>query len=274
MNTILETKRAWYKKINAFDQGKLDKEYANIKETDLILKIPGTDIVAFRGHNKVILPGAGFTARAHFDIPRNEITPSYNSALQLENSVTETPSSKEKVYLFCIGTDGCGKEGSDVRKVNYGKWIPPESLIPFRYPLESEDLSGSLRDIYFGRLLKDDRVAYYFKAFETVPVFTQKYTDGTVVDENVYDSSKTDEIESYIELKLKVEPDDCREWFKNTTGINDALVNTFSLCTCWAKTFNGQIYYQDIRPLTKYNIPNEYLIDLTKGLDISYLLFY
>ena len=266
--------KRYYKKINAFDHGNPDRELANIIKTAIEIKVPGTDIVLFRGHNKVILPGAGFTARAHFDIPRDEITPSYNQALNLENSVNETPTSKEKVYLFCIGTDGCGKENSDVFKVNYGRWIQPTSLIPFRYPLEAEDLTGAMRDIYYGRKVDGDRVAYYFKTFESVPTFTQKYTDGTIVDENVYDSEKTDEIESFVSVSLKVEPEDAREWFKQTTGINDAKVNTFSLCTAWAKTIDGQIYYQDIRPLTKYNIPNESLIELTKGLEILYNLFY
>ena len=270
MNRVPE---AWYKKINAFDLDE-HKDHANVKSTDVEIKIPGTDIIVFRGHNKVILPGAGFTARGLFDIPRDEITPSYNSALNLENSVTEVPTSKEKCYLFCVGTDGCGREGSDVRSVNYARWTAPEDLVPFRYPLLVDDISGSAREKYYGRVIKDDRAAYYFKVFETVPTFTQRYTDGTVIDSDVYTSEKTDEIESFIELELMVEPDECREWFKQTTGINDAKINTFSLCTAWAKTIDGQIYYQDIRPLTKYNIPNEYLIDLTKGIQISYHLYF
>lgn len=265
-----------YKKITAFEgHSGLSHDEVSFRPIGVVeFKIPGTDIVLFRGYNKVILPGAGFTARCHFDIPRDEITPSYNSALSLENSVDETPTSKEKVFLFCVGIDGCGKEGSDIRTVNYSKWTAPENLVPFRYCIPSEDLTGSEREIYFGRVIKNDRVAYYFKTFETVPVFTQKYADGTIVDSGVYESEKTDEIESYVSLKLKIEPEDCRDWFKHTTGINDAKINTFSLCTAWAKNFNGQIYYQDIRPLTKYNISNENLIDLTKGIDITYTLYY
>ena len=37
---------------------------------------------------------------------------------------------------------------------------------------------------------------------------------------------------------------------------------------------NGKEYYQDIRPLTKYNMPNEQLIELSKGLDIVYQIYY
>lgn len=238
------------------------------------VRIPGTDTILFKGYNKIILPGAGFTARAHFDIPRDEITPSYNSALNLENSVNEAPTSKERIYLFCVGTDGCGREGSDIRVVDYAHWISPDDLVPFRYVLESEDLSGADRDMYYGRVIKNDRVAYYFKAFDSVPVLIQKYADGTIVGNDVYDNNKTDEIETYVEITLRISPEDCRDWFKYTTGINDARINTFSLCTAWAKTYDGQIYYQDIRPITKYNIANEHLIELTKGLEITYHVYY
>ena len=268
------SKDSIYKPITIFDSNNLHDHAGVIKKTKIIATIPGTDIVLFSGSNKVILPGAGFTARSHFDLPRNEITPSYNSALNLENSVNETPGTKERVYLFCVGTDGCGREGSDVRTVNYAKWIAPSDLVPFRFPLEAEDLSGSQRDMYFGRKVIDGRIAYYFKRFESVPVFVQKYADGTIVDENVYESEKTDEIESYVELNLMIEPEDCREWFRETTGINDARISSFSLCTCWPKTFDGQIYYQDIRPLTKYNLSTEYLIDTSKGVSVKYCLYY
>ena len=261
------------KQITAYDSLKMNDK-SNIKGTSIEIKIAGTDITLFKRHNKVILPGAGFTARCHFDLPRDEVTPSYNTALGLENSVIETPSAKEKVYLFCVGTDGCGTEGSDVRVENYAKWISPDSLVGFRYPLLANDLTGSLREQYFGRKVVDGRAIYYFKTFDSAPVLYQRYVDGTAIDANVYDSDKTDEIETFVKLQLMISHEDCRDWFKQTTGINEARVNTVSLCTAWPKTFDGQIYYQDIRPLTKFNFPNEYLIDLTKGISVEYLLFY
>ena len=77
-----------------------------------------------------------------------------------------------------------------------------------------------------------------------------------------------------ILLRLKVTKEDCRDFFVATTGINDARVNTISLLTAWSKEIGGVKYYQDIRPLTKLNFPNEPLIDLTKGLDIIYHIYY
>ena len=242
--------------------------------TDIQIFNEDTHELIFRGSNKVIIPGAGFTARSHFAVTSAEVTPTYNSVLGLENSVSETPTSLEKVFLFAVGTDGCGRENSQVYEVDYTKWISPEALVPFRYQPITDDITASLRDVYFGRSKIGDRIAYYFKAFETVPVLKQQYIDGTPIDSSIYNSAKADEVETYVEVRLKITKEDCRDFFIATTGINDARINTISLLTAWAKTIDGQVYYQDIRPLTKLNFPNESLIDTTKGIDIVYHIYY
>ena len=235
---------------------------ATHRGTDVRVYVGGTDILLYRGTNKIILPGAEFTATQHFDIPRQYITPSYNTELSLENSVFETPSTPEKVYLFCVGTDGCGRENSQVYEVNYGKWCAPEYI------------TEAKKEIYHGRKVIGNRVAYYFKQFESKPVKKVRFEDGTTVDATVYKSTKESEIETFVEINLKITEEECREYFINTVGINEARINTISLCTAWKKEINGKEYYQDIRPLTKYNMPNEQLIELSKGLDIVYQIYY
>ena len=85
---------------------------------------------------------------------------------------------------------------------------------------------------------------------------------------------KNSEVETFVELRLKVTEEECREFFAQTVGINEARVNTIQICTAWKKVINNKVYYQDIRPLTKYNMPNEQLIELSKGLDIVYQIYY
>ena len=126
------------------------------------------------------------------------------------------------------------------------------------------------KEIYHGRKVIGNRVAYYFKQFESKPVKKVRFEDGTTVDATVYKSTKESEIETFVEINLKITEEECREYFINTVGINEARINTISLCTAWKKEINGKEYYQDIRPLTKYNMPNEQLIELSKGLDIVY----
>ena len=238
-----------------------------------------TNEIIFQARNKVILPGAAFTARKHFNLGVQEVTPSYNEVLELDGTVTETAPSEEaeKVLLFSVGVDGGGREPSQVYPVNYGKWTAIKDLVPFRYVPLTEDLGDELRDSYFGRKTYDakNRIAYYFKAFDIEPTFHQQYIDGTPIDRNIYESEKTEEIETYVELVLKITKEDCREFFRATSSPNDARINSIQLLTAWAKTGeDGKTYYQDIRPLTKLHFPLESLIDITKSIKIIYHLYY
>lgn len=265
------------KKLTLFDRNH-NKDNAIVKKTDIKICVAGTDIVLFRGSNKVIVPGSYYTAAKHFGINPPVKLPTYNTALGLDGiqALTDKEERDALVVLFAVGIDGCGPESSQVYDVDYTKWIAPENLIPFRYVFDDNDLSQTLRQKYFGRkkIAGTDKIAYYFKAFEATPVMHQEYVDGTPIDENIYISDNTMDVETYVELKLTVTKEDCREYFDATTGINDAKINTISLLTAVPKEMNGYTYYQGIRPLTKLNFPNESLIDLTKGIDITYHIYY
>lgn len=265
------------KKLTLFDRNH-NKDNAIVKKTDIKICVAGTDIVLFRGSNKVIIPGSYYTAAKHFGINPPVKLPTYNTALGLDGiqALTDKEERDALVVLFAVGIDGCGPESSQVYDVDYTKWIAPENLVPFRYVFDDNDLSDTLRKKYFGRkkIAGTDKIAYYFKAFEATPVMHQEYVDGTPIDENIYISDNTMDVETYVELKLTVTKEDCREYFDATTGINDAKINTISLLTAVPKEMNGYTYYQGIRPLTKLNFPNESLIDLTKGIDITYHIYY
>ena len=76
-------------------------------------------------------------------------------------------------------------------------------------------------------------------------------------------------------MMLQVTKEDFRDYFSAVTGINDARINSISLLTAWYTTdASGYKWYQDIIPMTQLNIPNEPLIDLTKGIDITYHIYY
>lgn len=233
---------------------------------------------SFEEDNKVLIDGSMYTAGKHFGLLPKVNLPTYNTALNLENIVPLTASEQldAKVFLFCVGTSGCGPENSQKYDVNYTKWIAPEDLVPFRYQLKDNDLGATLRNKYFGRkeIVAANRIAYYFKGFDIEPYMVAQYTDGTPIDENVYISDNDTDAEVYVEMKLSITKEDCRDFPIATSGINDARINTISLCSAYPKTYNGYTYYQGIRPFTRLNFSNESLIDLTKGIDIIYDLYY
>ena len=243
--------------------------------TKIIIKDHDTGMTLFTGRNKLILPGAEFLALSLFDLPATPITPTYNTKLNLENSVyVTTPQNTNKVYLFCVGTDGCGTENSQVFEEDYRKWIQPASMVPFQYRSKLKDLNASQRSIYFGRKKVGDFWAYYFKKFDSNPQLIRQFVNGTAIDNTIYDYTGATAVETYVNMTMSVTKDDCRDYFIETTGINDARINTISLCTAWAKTIGSYTYYQDIRPVTKLNFPNESLINLRKGIDINYQVFF
>ena len=242
-------------------------------------KIAGTDITLFEERpNKVICDGSMFTASKWFDINPPISLPTYNDSLNLENSATLSPRERldSLCYLFCVGNSGCGPELSQVYDVDYTKWIEPEALVPFRYQLADNDLTDKDRELYFGRkaITAMNRIAYYFKAFDYEPVFKAQYIDGTPIDEQLYLSDNVIDVEIYIELKMSVTKRDCRDFYIAHSGINDAKINTISLCSAYPKSVNGHTYYDGIRPLTRLNFSSIPLSDQTIGVDITYLLFY
>lgn len=268
------------KHMNLFDSNGV-KDQANIGKTwargEVIFKKLGTDEVLLTLHNKVIIAGSQMVAEKVFNLPELVHLPTYNESLDLENSVPHGTgeSNIPKVCLFCCGTQGCGTESSQVYPVKYTKRIAPVGdLVPFRYQLKQNDLTDELRGKYFGRKVLPEYYAYYFKAFEAEPRMYMRFTDGTVIDENLYDNTNESDAETFVEMSLQITKDDFRDYFRATTSINDAKINSISLLFGWYTESGGYKWYQDVIPLTQLNIPNEPLIDLTKGIDITYHIYF
>lgn len=211
-----------------------------------------------------------------------------------------------RVCLWCVGIDGCGIEASRVFKVHNTKWIAPygywdyndgtggnntyptnESseltcLIPFKYRTTDADLQDSYRKQYFGRMQTSNSIAYFFKTFDEMPKLIRRYADDSTDLVNVssdgidvWKDKRASEAEVVVQLKMSVTASDCREYFNRTVGTNDSKINTISLCTAIPYLSpDGRLEYCDIRPFTRFNFPNEALIDYSKGINITYYLYY
>jgi hypothetical protein len=290
LNDILTVNKEEYEIVNNINKSHNFRPYTKVSAwyTD-------TGEILWTRHNIMTIVGGAWLARTMFDIQNgqfsSEVTPTYNNALGLDVNVNTSAgaTNPEKVYLFCVGTDGCGRENSQVFQPRYADWINPiwddtiGGIVPFQYRELDDDLDDNQRTIYFGRKTEDEHIAYYFKAFDSQPVLTQQYTNGDLIDGTVYESAKIREqsVETIVTLNLSITKDDCRDFFifsdKNLT-LNDARINTISLCMAWKynKTENGKTYtyYQNIRPVTRLNLPNEPLIDLRKSISIAYSVYY
>lgn len=246
-------------------------------DTEIIFRKLGTNIEVGRTHNRVVIAGSQFTAMKHFNLPELLALPTYNQDLGLDHSLSHgtAPDNLPIICLFGCGIGGCGPENSQVYPERFvGRIDPTLELIPFQYRLPQDDLNASERMKYFGRKSTNERIAYYFKAFETEPEMHARFVDGTLLDSSAYESANKSDAEFYVEMSMQITKDDFRQYFQAVTGINDARVNSISLLTAWYSESDGYKWYQDITPMTQLNIPNEPLIDLTKGIDIIYHIYY
>lgn len=276
------------KKIILNERGIRPQDSGVIKGTRVIARVPGTDKILWVRQNKVLAAGSAYIANAHFDFiddPTNPApapaTPSYNQELRLYDPRPEViePTGPKKIYLFAIGTDGCAETGVQQFEVDYTKWLAPQDMVPFRYT-NTPITDVNVHNRYGGQTtIKDyngnDRTAYYFKTFDAPPKWIQRYIGNqTASISNMYNNNITDPMESYVELKLSVTSTEAREWFKYKFNSSNPYVNTISLVQGWYVMVGGMKYYKDLHPVTKLNFPTESLREGTKGLDITYHIFY
>lgn len=239
-----------------------------------------TGELIWSGTNKTMLAGSEFMALHTFYLPHETfITPTYNNVMDLEGTVIVDPDERENKYcaqLFCMGTSGCNRESALKYEVVNKDWIAPEDMVPFQYVPYDKDLSATNRNIYFGRKPITDKkmTAYYFKKFDSDPVLIRQLEDGTPISSDIYKDTSELSAQVIVSNTLSITKTDGRDYFINTTGINDSRFNCIELCLAWYKVINGFNYYQDIRPCTRINFPNKYLSDLGAAWDISYMIYF
>lgn len=247
------------------------------KGTKIFVKNLDTGVVK-ELHNMVLLAGGMWTAAYHWGLDELFKLPSYNDDMGLDkpsSAITER-ATRSKIQLWCMGNGGCGLEASQVYPVDYTKRIAPSNMIPFRFQKLDNDINRNMKEIYTGRkTVSDTFYAYYFKKPETPPTMIAQYVDGTPIDAHMFSSQNKTEAELYVETVLMATNSDGRDYYINTTGINTAVMNQFSLCRavrCVDAT--GLEWFEDIMPVTQVNMNNEQLIDLKKGIEITYQTYY
>jgi hypothetical protein len=234
----------------------------------------------FRTENSIVLGGALFVLEKVFGVASPLTVDYLNNIMGIATSgpaVTDIYPKDNVVCLFGVGTGGSGDSITSVVDVKFQE-RELVSMIPLRASTTALAAADASK-YWFKKVLTGGQTAYYLKNFETTPSIKVLWKngvgdeDGTAVDSNVYQSTSTTPIETFIELVLKVTKDDCREWFSINGNIDQARVNTIGLFTGVKSTLaDGSTDYKEVKLFSKLNINNE-MLTLAKDLTIVYRIY-
>lgn len=232
-----------------------------------------------------------------YQVPRGESNPTAIGNVPYRNG--------HRVELFGIGTSGITDNDVTVYAVDYkdtgiemvrsydSNTDIKGHMLPFRQTADT--LSADERLKYFGK--KIDEVggskftSYYLKKFEQEPEIKHVWASGAEADsyediENQEsaleadiwndDGAKTNTLESFTELRLKISSKDLKEYYTHLEQEDQARFNTIAL---FAGRYvkddtNDADYgdYEDVIMFSKLILPVEY-VSMNKDLNIIYRVY-
>ena len=253
------------------------------KQGNIRTKIIGLDTltkeVLFESTNQIVLGGAMFILEKLFNVEAPITVDYLNNIMGIaaENPIEEKYPKNTAVCLFGVGIGGCGDSSLSVVDVNfYEREI--FDMVPFR--VTDDELNEEDQTKYwFKRRESDGRTSYFLKTFEQDPVIKVLWKDGdededgSEVSSGVHDTQRTEPIETFVELILKITKKDVREYFEINGNIEEARINSIGLFTGIKQPMSdGSEDYKQVKLFSKLNIPNEMLV-MNKDMTIIYRIY-
>lgn len=234
--------------------------------------------VLFETTNQVVLGGALFTLEKVFGVESPLKVDYLNDIKNIANTgqeITEIYPKDTIVCLFGVGTGGCGDSYKSVKDVKFFE-REIEDMIPFRV---TNELPESLKSKYFFKTQYQGKDAYYLKKFEYDPQIKVLWKDaegdedGSEVQTGVHGTQRNEAIESFVEITLRIEKEDIREYFDLNGEIEQTRINSIALFTGIPATLaDGSTDYKQVKMFSKLNIPNE-MLNVTKSFTLIYRIY-
>lgn len=246
-------------------------------------------IMFTREENETVLGGALFVLEKIAGISADLKVGSINSIMGINDIVppSESSATADDVLIgWGVGIGGSGDAFDSRRDVKFqereiGQNGHSDQMIPFRVVSEPFDPTDDNAARYFLRNKRssDGFYEYYGKIYETDPVIKVLYQDGvdgedgTEVDSDVYATTRQDPIEVMLELILKINSKDLREYFELLDITNKTRFNTIGLFTGRkVEISDGYFDYTNVKLFSKVNLDNESLAN-SKSMTIRYRIF-
>ena len=228
-------------------------------------------------HNETVLGGALTVLEKLWGITAPLKIASINNLLGINDTVSLADSSatnEDTVCLWGVGIGGSGDAFTAVKQVHFyerelGQNGHTDEMIPFRVvsePFSSTDPNYS--QYYMLHQRDDGYFEYYLKKFEIDPIIKILWKDGaegedgSEVGDDVHNTSRTDDIEAFVEMHCKVDVKDIREYFEHLGMTQMTRINSLGLFTGrYTKLDDGRYDYTNVKLFSKLNFNNEALLN-------------
>ena len=230
------------------------------------------DVLYTMEHNMVVLGGALTVLEKMWNVRSPLMVDTINNIAHIDDkaqSRTDLLPADDYVCLWGVDLGGRRIIKKKILDVKYyereiGQNGHTTQMVPFR--TVTTKLTGDEAEKYW--LCKDlgnGYYAYYGKVFDSEPFIRSLYRDGaegedgSEVQEDVYENPKDYDIETFVEMHLKIEKTDIREWFKLNGEIEKARVNTIGLFTARKVANEGGdgYHYENVKLFSKFNFDSE-----------------
>lgn len=252
-----DTKHGLRGHVSVYRRNKLTGEVSLWDENDNIIPISGYQWILMKMFGLHL--DASHARAEVLDRDTNLVIPELNQDGMLRigtdpNEYTvmqEDISAKHIVQGFIVGNGGAGEDQMTAKNTDYS-FINLRNPIPFRQATESSPIDPSIIHKYCGKYRISSTVSSYFiKRFESLPhIYHGWWKDSQRWDyvdpvsqsdlgPNAQNGSpKTSRIETYVDCNLKLDEDDCLEYFANNGNTQTPAINELGL-VAFDSTGNG-----------------------------------
>ena len=228
-------------------------------------------------HNETVLGGALTVLEKLWGVAAPLKIASINNLLGINDTVSladSSASNEDIVCLWGVGIGGSGDAFTAVKQVHFyerelGQNGHTDEMIPFRVvsePFSSTDPNYS--QYYMMHQRDDGYFEYFLKKFEIDPIIKILWKDGaegedgSEVGDDVHNTSRTDDIEAFVEMHCKVDVKDIREYFEHLGMTQMTRINSLGLFTGrYTKLDDGRYDYTNVKLFSKLNFNNEALLN-------------
>ena len=233
------------------------------------------EVLFKKAHNETVLGGALTVLEKLWGIQAAHKVDNINNIMGINADISPalpdtSASPDDYVYLWGVGIGGCGDAFGSRRAVHFyereiGQNGHTDQMIPFRVVPEPFTPDDDNYNKYFMLNHREDGMyEYYLKAFESTPVIKVLWKDGaegedgSEVEQDVYNTSRTDLIEAFVEMHLVINKKDMQEYFEYAGIPEMARVNTIGLFTARKVTLeDGRTEYVNCKLFSKLNTNND-----------------